>query len=82
MLLDLVSGHSLQDDMLAEFLPYHDQSPLMEAVDHLNRRYGKGTLRVGSSGFEHVDPDGWRMKQERRTPRYTTRLNEVPIVRA
>ena len=82
MLLDLVSGHSLQNDMLAEFLPYHDQSPLMEAVDHLNRRYGKGTLRVGSSGFEHVDPDGWRMKQERRTPRYTTRLNEVPIVRA
>ena len=54
----------------------------MEAVDHLNRQYGKGTLRVGSSGFEHVDPDGWRMKQERRTPRYTTRLNEVPIVRA
>lgn len=59
-----------------------DQSPLMEAVDRINGRWGKATVHVASTGNTEKAVSDWRMKQERRTPRYTTVLGEVPIARA
>lgn len=59
-----------------------DQSRLMEAMDRVNNRYGKGTVHVASTGRPDQDESGWRMRQERRTPRYTTQLDEIPIVRS
>ncbi|MGP3508403.1 Y-family DNA polymerase (plasmid) [Paracidovorax citrulli] len=54
---------------------------LMATVDCLNERYGKGTVRPGSVGTAKQEKD-WAMRQERRTPNYTTVWAEVPIVRA
>ncbi|MEG2569639.1 MAG: DUF4113 domain-containing protein [Acinetobacter sp.] len=54
----------------------------MEAVDKINARFGKGLLHVTSTGQTDLDESSWRMKQERRTPRYKTCLNDVPIARA
>lgn len=54
---------------------------LMGAMDGLNQRFGKGTLKVASAGLEG-DRREWVMKQERRTPRYTTDWGDVPVVRA
>jgi DNA polymerase V len=46
----------------------------MRAVDALNRRYGRGTVRHGLPR----SPDGrWPTKILMRSPRYTTRLKEV-----
>lgn len=46
----------------------------MEAVDALNRRHGRGTVRHGLPR----SPDGrWPAKFLMRSPRYTTRLKEV-----
>ena len=53
----------------------------MVAMDAINGRYGKGTVHpaaTGKAGPQRV----WGMKQERRTPQYTTRLEDVPMVRA
>ncbi|WP_256368601.1 DUF4113 domain-containing protein, partial [Aquabacterium sp. A08] len=53
---------------------------LMAALDALNDRYGKGTLKLGSALVEGRDAgqrSRWVMKQERRTPRYTTRVGEL-----
>ena len=58
-----------------------DRSRLMVAMDVINQRYGKGTLHVGSTG-QTAPQRAWGMKQERRTPQYTTRLEDVPVVRA
>lgn len=80
MLLDLTSEQGAQLDLLAPVA--RDQSTLMETMDKLNARYGKGTLQVGSVATPASPHGGWRMKQERRTPRYTTRLDEIPIARA
>ncbi len=80
MLLDLASVQSAQLDLLAPVA--RDHSTLMETMDKLNARYGKGTVRVGSLGTPASRSGGWRMKHERRTPRYTTRLDEIPIARA
>lgn len=58
------------------------ESPrLMGAVDALNRRFGKGAVTVASAQHQqrHAQHAG---KQSRRSPRYTTRLDEIATARA
>lgn len=52
---------------------------LMRVMDDVNRRYGKATLRTAASGFRR---EQWKLRQERLSPRYTTRLDEVMEVGA
>jgi DNA polymerase V len=56
-------------------------SRLMGAVDSLNRRFGRGAVAVASAQHQarNVQHAG---RQLRRSPRYTTRLEEVVTVRA
>jgi DNA polymerase V len=49
---------------------------LMQAVDSLNDRYGRGAVKVSTQGA-HA---GWQMRQERKSPNYTTSWSEVPLV--
>ena len=50
---------------------------VMEAVDLINRKYGRDTIR-----FAVAQPEGrWKTKSEYLSPRYTTRLSEVVTVR-
>ncbi len=51
---------------------------LMAAMDQLNQRFGQQKVRLASQDPRQI----WKMKQEQRTPRYTTRLAEVIRVRA
>jgi DNA polymerase V len=51
---------------------------LMSAVDALNRKGGRGTVRFASEGIEQ----GWRMKRERMSQAYTTSWLELPVARA
>lgn len=48
---------------------------LMQSVDSLNKRFGKGTMWHASEARSGAK---WQSKQERRSPRYTTSLNELP----
>lgn len=52
------------------------QTGLMQAVDIINGRFGRHTIRPLAMGFDHK----WKMKQEKLSSRYTTQLNEIPIV--
>jgi DNA polymerase V len=45
---------------------------LMEALDALNSRYGAGTLRIASD-----TPAGWKQRQEKLSPCYTTRWSDI-----
>ena len=58
-----------------------DKGRLMGAMDRLNGRYGKGTVAMGSAGLGG-ERRVWTMRQERRTPAYTTTWDDMPIVRA
>lgn len=60
--------------------PIH-QPGLMTTLDSLNQRYGRGTLLLASTGLAGAKR-AWSMKQERRTPQYTTRWADIPTVRA
>ena len=61
--------------------PSADPSRLMDAVDTLNRRFGRGAVTVASA--QHQSRNGQHAgKQQRRSPRYTTRLDEIVTARA
>lgn len=51
---------------------------LVEVLDEINRRFGRGTLKIGSMGTAPA----WTMKRERVSPRYTTRWGDIPKVLA
>lgn len=54
---------------------------LMEALDACNQRFGRGKVVPAAAGLERAR-SGWATKFEMRSPRYTTRIDELPIVRA
>lgn len=81
MLLDLMPGSVLQAELDLEGDDSRDRTKLMTALDTLNGRFGKGTVFSASTGGSNHGKD-WAMKQERRTPQYTTRWKDVPIARA
>ena len=54
---------------------------LMSALDSLNDRYGRGSIGLASAGIRK-QPRNWVMKQERQTPQYTTKWEDMPMVRA
>jgi DNA polymerase V len=58
-----------------------DRTMLMATLDDINRRFGRGALQLASSGLDG-ERRPWSMRQERRTPRYTTSWDEMPVVRA
>jgi DNA polymerase V len=60
------------------------RSRLMAAMDALNHRFGRDSVRIGSTALasNRAEVSVWATKQERRSPRYTTRWDEMPVVRA
>ncbi len=81
MLLDIQSDAVEQLALPLGDDPVVDRSDLMATLDGLNQRYGRGTVAMASAGVAG-DRRAWTMKQERRTPRYTTDLNDVAVARA
>lgn len=63
---------TLFDDPVAS----EKSSRLMAAMDAINQEFGRRTVRSGVSGVEQR----WAMRAENRSPRYTTRWDELPIV--
>lgn len=51
---------------------------LMNVLDRANTLFGRGALTLAASG---VGKKEWHMRQERRSPRYTTSWAELPLVR-
>jgi hypothetical protein len=51
---------------------------LMGALDDINGRFGRFTAVPAAQGFKRE----WKMRAESRSPAWTTRLDEVPVVRA
>lgn len=71
--LDLEDGDSLAD--------IADKARLMAALGTNNSRYGRGTMKMASSGVEG-EQNNWVMRQGRMTPRYTNCIEDMPIARA
>jgi DNA polymerase V len=50
---------------------------LMTALDQVNDRFGKNTMVLASEGMKRP----WQLRSDFRSPRYTTRLSDLPVVR-
>ncbi|MFM9880380.1 MAG: Y-family DNA polymerase [Burkholderiaceae bacterium] len=81
MLLDLQPATVQQGELPLEDDAAPDHGRLMTAMDGLNERYGRGTVLMASAGLAG-DKRAWSMKQERRTPGYTTCWEDMLVVRA
>jgi len=57
------------------------RSDLMTALDALNRRFGRHAVSVASAAGR-AGPSAHASKQDRRSPRYTTRIGEIATARA
>lgn len=81
ILLDVVQEqHNVQLPLITGGVLQPARARLLKALDETNERFGKGTLRIASSGIVANDISGWRMKQRNRSRRYTTRIEEIPVV--
>lgn len=84
MLLDLQSDKVQQgalDLQVEDGAEVEDRSRLMTTLDELNQRYGSGTVLMAIDGLAG-DRRAWAMKQECRTPAYTTCQQDTPVARA
>jgi len=76
-LIELVSKRYHQGDIFEV-----GQSPradaLMQTLDGINRRYGRGTAVLASEGKKR----GWPMRQQYCSPAYTTRWTDIPIIKS
>lgn len=82
MLLDLQpAGEGQLELRLEDDDPGRDRGRLMQAVDVVNDRFGKGAIRIGSAKPRRAAHGAWETKLERRTPAYTTEWTAMPVVR-
>lgn len=76
---DFVSAEQLQTDLLGEVdVAKHDKSgSRMQSVDKLNQRFGRGTILYAAEKLG----GNWQPKYKIRSPRYTTRWDELPLAK-
>ncbi|WOD09510.1 translesion error-prone DNA polymerase V subunit UmuC [Pseudomonas sp. NyZ704] len=72
MLLDLRQQGEFTDDLFAETQPLAAEK-VMSVLDSINNRWGRGTMRPARVP---VTPE-WGMKQELKSPHYTTRWDQL-----
>lgn len=72
---DFSPAHQLQQSLFENRDERH--IPLMKAVDQLNQLLGQQKIRLASQDLKRV----WKMKQQKLSPRYTTRLSDIITIR-
>lgn len=81
MLLDLRSPEVEQMMLELEDSSSSRERPrLMAALDQVNQRFGRGALHLAATGQPSIAA-AWVMKQERRTPQYTTDWEQIIVAR-
>ena len=49
----------------------------MKAIDVINKSFGQQKIKLASQDLKRV----WKMKQEKLSPRYTTRLSDIIVIK-
>lgn len=75
IVMGLTPNNQTQLSLFNTSNPKHQ--PLMSVVDKLNKCYGKNKIKFGNQSLGRQ----WKMKQEQLSKSYTTRIDEVVVVR-
>nr|WP_242479511.1 DUF4113 domain-containing protein [Lamprobacter modestohalophilus] len=75
ILLDLTRAIERQPDLFADPSAVDRSQALMATLDQINRRFGRGSLTLANAR----PAPHWRRREQFRAPRYTTRLDELPV---
>ena len=73
VILSEISDQAIQQADL--FSSPDEQTDLMETIDSINGRFGKGAIKLAEDGSRMR----WAMRQEKKSPGYTTDWNEIAI---
>ena len=77
LLTDLIPSGQRQANLFEDPVQRSKSQALMEAIDRINTAMGRGTVNLLAEG---TDPR-WAMRSEKRSLRYTTRLEELAVAR-
>ncbi|MEY3884705.1 MAG: polymerase subunit [Pseudomonadota bacterium] len=72
MLGEIVAIEGVQNDLFSPMQATPKSSALMSAMDSINRKMGKESIKLASEGFARP----WRMKQGNKSPSYTTKWED------
>jgi len=75
MMMDICSEDAVQGSIFDKIDRTKHKS-LMTTMDAINDRYGRNTLKFACMG----DGKAWKIKQERLSPCYTTRIKDFPKI--
>jgi DNA polymerase V len=76
MLFDLTAERPEQGHLFIEADPR--ERALMTAMDRVNEAYGKRSVQLAGAGLKR----DWTMERQMKSPAYTTRWSDVPVVRS
>lgn len=76
IVMDFLPENEIQPSLFENSNPKHKL--LMKTVDKLNTSIGQQKLKLASQDKDRV----WKMKQEKLSPHYTTKLSEIITVKA
>ncbi len=76
ILMDIIKEDFIQGDIFDD-VDREKHRKIMQILDKINGRYGRNTLGISAQG----DGKSWKIKQEKLTPSYTTRLSDFPKVK-
>lgn len=78
IMLTLISDKAKrQQTLFDDPLQRAQSAKLMAAMDAINAEFGRDTVRTGANGTDKR----WAMRSENRSPRFTTRWDELPIAK-
>ena len=72
VILGEITDKSIFQTDMFEVIP--ETPELMLAMDSLNRRFGKGTIKLSQDGSKR----SWAMRQDQKSPDYTTNWDDLP----
>ena len=74
-LSDIIPRASAQFDLFASEQSDSRSTSLMSAMDCINAKMGRESIKLASEGFARP----WKMKQGNKSPNYTTHWDQIPI---
>ena len=76
IVMDIGPACVTQTEMFEQTNPKHEL--IFKAIDNMHRTIGKDKIKLAAQDLGRT----WKMRQERLSPRYTTRFNEIITIKA